>query len=79
MFEQNDNNDEVKTLLEKDTTASVNKSWNKLEKNITIIIIAHRLNTIKKCNIIFKLENGVLIGQGSYDELIKTSNNQLNL
>ena len=39
MFEQNDNNDEVKTLLEKDTTASVNKSWNKLEKNIKIKLL----------------------------------------
>lgn len=39
MFEQNDNNDEAKALLEKDTTASVNKSWNKLEKNIKIKLL----------------------------------------
>lgn len=39
MFEQNDNNNDVKTLLEKDTTASVNKPWNKLEKNIKIKLL----------------------------------------
>lgn len=71
--------DEATSALDVETEKLVMDAINKLEKNITIIIIAHRLNTIKKCNIIFKLENGVLIGQGSYDELIKTSNNQLNL
>ena len=29
-----------------------------ISKNITIIIIAHRLNTIKKCNIVYELEKG---------------------
>jgi len=47
---------------------------NNLSKNITIILIAHRLNTVKNCDIIFKLEKGQLIGQGNYDQLI---NNKL--
>ena len=44
---------------------------NNLSKDITIILIAHRLNTVKNCDIIFKLEKGKLIGQGSFDEMIK--------
>ena len=44
---------------------------NKLSKDITIILIAHRLNTLKKCDIIFKLEKGKLVDQGTFDELIE--------
>jgi ABC-type multidrug transport system fused ATPase/permease subunit len=46
-------------------------SISKLVKNITIIIIAHRLSTVKNCNNIFLLEKGELKAQGEYDELIK--------
>ena len=41
---------------------------NNLSKNITIIQISHRLDTLKNCHEIFKLENGHLI---SYENLIK--------
>ena len=43
---------------------------NNLNKNITIILIAHRLNTLKSCDIIFKLEKGQIIGQGNFNEII---------
>jgi ATP-binding cassette, subfamily B, bacterial PglK len=62
--------DEATSALDIQTEKSVMDAINKLNKNITIIVIAHRLNTIKNCNIIFKLENGILANQGTYDELI---------
>ena len=34
---------------------------NNLSKNITIIQISHRLNTLRNCDVIFKLEKGQLI------------------
>ena len=43
-------------------------------KDITIILIAHRLDTVKNCNIIFKLDKGRLVGQGTYNELINNKN-----
>ena len=33
---------------------------NNLDEDLTIIIIAHRLNTLNNCDIIFKIENGTL-------------------
>jgi ABC-type multidrug transport system fused ATPase/permease subunit len=39
-------------------------------ENKTTITIAHRLNTIRNSNIIYVLENGCLIEQGRYEELI---------
>ena len=48
---------------------------NNLNKEMTIIIIAHRLNTVINCDIIFKLVNGELVAQGKFEELIENNNN----
>ena len=41
-----------------------------LDKDITIIIIAHRLSTVKNCDTIFLLDEGNLKAQGTYEELV---------
>ncbi len=41
----------------------------------TIILIAHRLKTVKNCDQIFYLENGRVIDKGTYQELIKSNKN----
>ena len=48
--------DEATSALDNLTEKGVMDGINNLSKNITIIIIAHRLSTVKKCDIIFKLE-----------------------
>ena len=40
----------------------------------TIIIIAHRLSTVKDCDIIYLLEQGKIVDQGTHKELL--ANNQ---
>jgi len=37
----------------------------------TIIMIAHRLATVRECDIIFLLEAGRVVDQGSYNELVE--------
>ena len=44
---------------------------NNLGKKITIILIAHRLGTVKKCDKIFLLEKSELKNEGTFEELIK--------
>jgi len=39
----------------------------------TIIIIAHRLTTVKDCDIIYLVDKGKITGQGTYDELMSSS------
>ena len=41
---------------------------NNLNKNVTIVIIAHRLNTVKNCDMIFKFEKGELVSKGTYQK-----------
>lgn len=42
------------------------------EKNKTIITISHRLTTIEKADIIYLIENGEIVEQGSHNELVAT-------
>ena len=62
--------DEATSALDNETEKIVMDSVNNLRENITVILIAHRLNTVKLCDIIFKLEKGMLVHKGSYDEVI---------
>ena len=62
--------DEATSALDNRTEQIVMNAVNNISKDITIIIIAHRLNTVKNCDIIFKFEKGQLINQGSFDKLI---------
>jgi ABC-type multidrug transport system fused ATPase/permease subunit len=48
---------------------------NNIGKNITIVLIAHRLSTVKKCDQIFLLEKGRLKNQGTFEELINVDEN----
>jgi ABC-type bacteriocin/lantibiotic exporter with double-glycine peptidase domain len=53
--------DEATSALDNQTEETIIKELYNLRKDITIIMIAHRLNTLKDCDIIFKLENGKII------------------
>ncbi len=65
--------DEATSALDNLTENEVMESINKIEKDITIILIAHRLNTMKNCDNIFLLENGRIKATGTFDELIKNN------
>ena len=65
--------DEATSALDNETERATMKAIEKIEKNITICLIAHRLSTVKNCDIIFELKDGCLIAQGTYQELIDNS------
>ena len=61
--------DEATSALDKNTETSVIKSINDLSKNLTLIIVAHRLSTVEKCDQIIKIENGKIVEKGTPDEM----------
>jgi ABC-type bacteriocin/lantibiotic exporter with double-glycine peptidase domain len=63
--------DEATSALDHQTEQVVMDAINNLNKDITIIIITHRLNTVKNCDTIFLFSKGQLIKQGSPKELLK--------
>ncbi len=67
--------DEATSALDNQTERVVMEAVNNLSKDITIILIAHRLGTVKKCDKIFLLENGRLKSEGTYEELLNINEN----
>ena len=65
--------DEATSALDNLTEQAVMEAVHKLRKNITIILIAHRLSTVKKCDNILLLEKGELKAQGTFEKLIEAS------
>lgn len=65
--------DEATSALDSLTEQAVMGAVHNLGHEITIILIAHRLSTVKECDTIFLLEKGELIGQGTFDQLVQTN------
>jgi ABC-type multidrug transport system fused ATPase/permease subunit len=63
--------DEATSALDNLTEQAVMEAVHNLGHEITIILIAHRLSTVKDCDTIFLLEKGELKGRGTFDELVK--------
>lgn len=62
--------DEATSALDNATERSVMDAIAGLSQDLTILLIAHRLTTIKRCDIIVHLEGGRVVAQGTYHELI---------
>jgi len=65
--------DEATSALDNLTEKSVMNAIKSLENNITKILVAHRLSTVRYCDNIYLFDKGELKSQGTFDELIKIS------
>ena len=65
--------DEATSALDNLTEKAVLDAIKTLKNKVTIIMIAHRLATVKNCDMIFLLDQGKVLSKGSYEELIKSS------
>ena len=63
--------DEATSALDNQTEQAVMEAVDNLREDVTIIIIAHRLNTVKNCDKIIVLERGEIKKEGKFDELVK--------
>ena len=62
--------DEATSALDNETEKDVMDSINNLQGNMTIIIIAHRLTTVKDCDIIVELDKGSIAKIGTPREIL---------
>ena len=66
--------DEPTSALDNKSQQFVYSSIQELMKERTVIIVAHRLDTIQSCNKIIYMENGEILENGTYNELLAGSN-----
>lgn len=65
--------DEATSALDGITEKVIMEAIHSLASRKTIILIAHRLNTVKDCDTIYIFDRGDIIGKGSYDQLMATN------
>ena len=65
--------DEATSALDNATEQSVMDAIEGLDRDLTVLLIAHRLTTVRRCDIIVVLEHGQVAAQGTYDELLECS------
>ncbi|MDE0779910.1 MAG: ABC transporter ATP-binding protein, partial [Alphaproteobacteria bacterium] len=61
--------DEATSALDGEAEAYVQDSIDKLHNDRTIVIIAHRLSTVRRCDNIYVFSKGTIIEEGSFDKL----------
>ncbi len=62
--------DEATSALDNLTERVVMEAVHNLGRNMTIILIAHRLTTVSQCDCIFLIERGRVASKGSFDQLL---------
>ncbi len=64
--------DEATSSLDTNTETEVMNSVSKLHGKKTVIIVAHRLSTVRDCDYLYKIEQGKIISQGQPEEILDT-------
>jgi ABC-type bacteriocin/lantibiotic exporter with double-glycine peptidase domain len=67
--------DEATSALDNETENKVMQEIEELDKDLTILIVAHRLTTLKNCDMIVELVNGQIKRKGTYNEIILAKSN----
>ncbi len=62
--------DEATSSLDTDSEMKIQSAFENLMKNRTTIVIAHRLSTVRKANMIVVLDKGKIIESGSHEDLL---------
>lgn len=62
--------DEATSAVDNETEAAIQRSMEKITVGRTTIIIAHRLSTVRNADVIYVVDKGQIIEQGTHDDLI---------
>lgn len=65
--------DEATSALDGITEKIIMEAIHEFSGQKTIIMIAHRLKTVQKCDVIYMMDKGKIVAQGTYNELVATN------
>lgn len=69
--------DEATSALDTESERLIQQSIDSLTEEMTIVVIAHRLSTIRHADCVYVFDEGKIIEQGSYSELLQDSSSKL--
>ena len=61
--------DEATSALDAETENAISQTMRELEGSVTTVVIAHRLATVRRCDLVVYLEEGRIAASGSFDEV----------
>jgi ATP-binding cassette subfamily C protein len=64
--------DEATSSLDGVTEAAIAETIEELTQSVTVIVIAHRLSTVKRCNRLVHLDGGRVLSIGTFAELVRS-------
>ena len=65
--------DEATSSIDTRTEVQIQEAFDRLMQGRTSFIVAHRLSTIRSADLILVMEDGVIVGQGTHKELIRSN------
>ncbi|AWO93191.1 MULTISPECIES: type I secretion system permease/ATPase [Bradyrhizobium] len=71
--------DEATSALDYESERAIQQNMKRISAGRTVIVIAHRLSTVRNANRIITLEHGRIVEDGSHDELIRSNGRYANL
>ena len=71
--------DEATSALDNNSQEYIKKTINNLVKDHTVVIVAHRLSTIIDADVIYVVDGGKIVGEGTHEYLLKTNKIYKNL
>ena len=71
--------DEATSALDAESEDEINRVLNEMRGKVTVILIAHRLNTIQRSDVVYLVENGTITASGSFSELRSKNSRVKNL
>lgn len=71
--------DEATSALDAESENEINKALDEMRGKVTVVMIAHRLNTVQRSDIVFLIEEGRITASGTFPELVKSNSTVQNL
>jgi ABC-type multidrug transport system fused ATPase/permease subunit len=65
--------DEATSGLDAVAEAEIGKALSSLRGTVTVLLVAHRLNTVKNADQVLVIEDGLLVSQGTFAEVLKSN------
>jgi ABC-type multidrug transport system fused ATPase/permease subunit len=71
--------DEATSALDADSENEINKALDEMRGKVTVVLIAHRLNTVQRSDVVFLVEEGRVTASGTFPELLSSNKTVQNL